>query len=54
MMRQMLIAGNVVFLLWILYNGINEGFRGTPIEVVSYVSLMLLLLANALLLMRRS
>jgi len=47
------ITGNILFVLWILRNGINEGFRGTPLEVVSYISLMILLLLNAFLLYRR-
>jgi hypothetical protein len=37
------IAGNVVFVLWILFNGINEGFKGTRVEKVSFITLMGLL-----------
>lgn len=44
------IAGNILFVLWILYNGINEGFQGTFIEKISYLSLMGLLAVNAFLL----
>lgn len=44
------IAGNVIFFFWILYNGINEGFQGTRIEIVSYIGLMILLLVNVFLL----
>ena len=44
------IAGNVLFVLWILANGINESFTGTPIEVVSYIGLILLLMLNTVLL----
>jgi len=40
--------------LWILYNGINEGFRATPIETASYLALMLLLLINAVVLFRKN
>jgi hypothetical protein len=47
------IAGNILFVLWILRNGINEGFRGTPLEVASYISLMILLLLNSFLLYKR-
>jgi len=46
------IAGNVLFVLWILFNGINEGFKGTSVEKVSYISLMGLLAVNAFLLIR--
>jgi hypothetical protein len=49
-LRYVAIAGNMLFVLWILYNGINEGFRGTPVEIVSYVGLVVLLLLNAILL----
>jgi len=46
------IAGNIFFTLWILYNGINEGFQGTTIEKLSYVTIMGLLVVNAFLLIR--
>jgi len=46
------ISANVIFVLWILYNGINENFTGTMIERLSYISLMLLLLLNTVLLIR--
>lgn len=46
------IAGNIIFVLWILYNGINESFQGTMIEKISYVTLMELLSVNAFLLIR--
>jgi hypothetical protein len=44
------IADNVLFVLWILFNGINEGFKGTRVEKVSYITLMGLLSVNAFLL----
>ena len=46
------IAGDVVYVLWILGNGIDEGFRARPVEAVSLIGLMLLLLLNAVLLLR--
>lgn len=48
------IAGNILFVLWILYNGINENFQGTTIEKISYITLMGLLAVNALLLIRKN
>ena len=48
------IAGNILFVLWILYNGINESFQGTTIEKISYITLMGLLSVNALLLIRKN
>jgi len=47
------ITGNILFVLWILYNGISEGFHGTTIEKVSYLTLMGLLAVNAFLLIRK-
>jgi hypothetical protein len=49
-LRFVAISGNVLFLLWIVYNGINEGFKGTRVEVLSYIALMVLLLLNTILL----
>jgi DMSO/TMAO reductase YedYZ heme-binding membrane subunit len=46
------IVGNVTFALWMLYNGISEGFRGTRPEVVSYAGLTALLVLNTSLLAR--
>jgi hypothetical protein len=46
------ISGNIIFVLWVLLNGINEGFSGTPPEIVSYIGLMLLLTLNTFLLFK--
>lgn len=46
------ITGNILFAFWILFNGINEGFKGTIIEKFSYITLMGLLAVNAILLIR--
>ncbi len=43
------IAGNILFLLWILYYGIPEGFSGTLIEKISFNTIMGLLATNAFL-----
>jgi hypothetical protein len=48
--RYAAMVGNMLFLVWILYNGIDEGFKGTRVEVLSYVALMVLLLFNTILL----
>jgi hypothetical protein len=53
LLRRLAIAGNLLFVLWILYNGMNEGFKGTPPEIVSYIALVLLLGLNTLLLLRK-
>jgi hypothetical protein len=48
------IVGNILFVLWILFNGISEGFVGTTLEKISYLSLMLLLVTNSILLLVNS
>ncbi|ASU35806.1 hypothetical protein MuYL_3921 [Mucilaginibacter xinganensis] len=45
-MRFAAISGNILFILWVTYNGINEGFRGTLPEKISYLGLMGLLALN--------
>lgn len=45
------VIGNIIFMLWITYNGINEGFEGTLPEKVSYVGLMGLLVINTILIL---
>jgi hypothetical protein len=39
--RYVAMIGNVVYVLWILRNGINEGFRGTTVQIVSYIGIPL-------------
>jgi len=51
--RYLAIFGNFMFILWITYNGINEGFSGTIIQKVSYISLLSLLILNIFLLYRK-
>ncbi|HKI77961.1 MAG TPA: hypothetical protein VKA26_05440 [Ignavibacteriaceae bacterium] len=47
--KSIAIAGNILFVLWILFNGINEGFKGTVYAVISYLGLILLLSLNTIL-----
>ncbi|MEJ2195003.1 MAG: hypothetical protein P8X73_09130 [Ignavibacteriaceae bacterium] len=44
------ISGNIIFVFWILMNGINEGFEGTLPEIFSFIGLIVLLLLKAFLL----
>jgi len=53
LLRYAAILGNILYILWILYNGLNEGFSGTMVEMVSYIGLILLLGVNVLLLSLR-
>jgi len=50
LLRIIAIAGNVVFILWITYNGIDEGFKGTLPQIASYIGLTTLLILNIVLL----
>jgi hypothetical protein len=54
LMRFAAISGNVLFILWVTYNGINEGFRGTLPEKISYIGLMSLLALNSYLIVTGS
>jgi hypothetical protein len=44
------IGGDIIFILWVVRNGIDSGFRGTPPEVASFIGLVALLTLNAVLL----
>ena len=47
----MAIAGNIIFILWMTYNGIDERFQGNPTgpEIASYIGLTILLILNSFL-----
>ena len=45
------ILGNILFILWVSYNAIDDGFRGTLPEKVSSVTLMGLLTTNIFLIL---
>lgn len=49
-LKYLALAGNSLFILWLLYNGIDEGFRATPYQLMSYIVLVFLLLLNSALL----
>lgn len=50
--RFVAVAGNVIFILWMLFNAMDEP-RGTSVEVVSVSFLILLLILNIVLLTRK-
>ena len=52
-LRYVGIIGNVVYFLWIVRYGINEGFHGSLVEVVSVIGLLVLLFFNVALLSTR-
>lgn len=52
-MRFAALSGNTLFVLWILYNSIDEGWKSIRlIEVLSLIGLVILLALNSLLLWR--
>lgn len=53
-LKYLAIFGNTVFVLWILYNGIDEGFKGTPIQIVVYLALISLLILNTVIIYRET
>jgi hypothetical protein len=48
-LKYLAVAGNILFVLWLLYNGIDEGFRASAYQLMSYVGLTLLALNSVLL-----
>jgi hypothetical protein len=48
------LAGNILFILWITYNGIAEHFSGTIYEKISYIGLMAVLVINIILILRNA
>ncbi|MDB5017068.1 MAG: hypothetical protein JWQ84_1900 [Mucilaginibacter sp.] len=50
LLRYAAICGNVLFILWISFNAMDEGFQGTVPEKISAVVLIALLATNAWLL----
>jgi hypothetical protein len=48
------IIGNILFMLWISYNGLKEHFKGTVYEKLSYFGLMILLIINSFLILRKN
>jgi len=51
--KYVAVVGNALFILWVTYNGIDEGFSGTLVQKASYVSLMLLLTLDTVLILRK-
>ena len=50
-LKYLALAGNAAFILWVTYNGIDEGFSGTLYQKLSYVGLLALLVLNIFLLL---
>jgi hypothetical protein len=48
--RYVAIFLNILYILWLLYNGIDEGFKGNIITIMAPLGLILLLILNIVLL----
>lgn len=46
-LRYLALTGNTLFILWITYRDIGQGFHGTPMQAVSYIFIVFLLLLNS-------
>jgi hypothetical protein len=47
LMRSAAIACNILFVLWMTFNALKEGFSGTIYEKISYAGLICLLALNS-------
>lgn len=52
--RYATISGNILIILWVLFNAMDEGFKGTLPEKISFVVVISLLAANTWLLLNKS
>lgn len=52
--KPIALIGNVIFIFWILYNGLDEGFASiNSVQAVSLIGLIFLLILNCVLLCRQ-
>jgi hypothetical protein len=54
LLRYAAIGGNTLFILWVSFNAMDEGFKSTTIEKLSYFALVGLLITNIVLLTGKS
>jgi len=47
LLKFLAVAGNILFILWLLYNGADEGFRASTYQLLSYIGLTILLLLDS-------
>lgn len=52
-LKNLAVLGDILFLLWIWYNGLDEGFRATPVQWAAYLGLTALLILNCVLIFRQ-
>jgi len=50
-LRYITLLGNIIFILWILYNGLDEGFQDIgSVQAIALIGLIFLLILNIVLL----
>jgi hypothetical protein len=47
--KYLALAGNALYILWILYNAVDSGFQDKPVQIVALTGLLILLILNILL-----
>jgi hypothetical protein len=52
--RYATISGNILIIFWVLFNAMDEGFKGTLPEKISFVVVISLLATNTWLLLNKS
>jgi hypothetical protein len=53
-LKVLVVAGNVLFVLWMRFNGMDEGWKATPYQIMSYAGLTVLLALNTYLILRKT
>ena len=53
LLRFAAISGNVLFVLWVTFNGWQQGFSGSIYQKLSWVGLITLLSINSFLILRK-
>ena len=53
LLRFAAISGNILFVLWVTFNGLKESFSGTIYQKLSYAGLVVLLSINSFFILRR-
>ncbi len=53
MLRYAAITGNIMFILWVSFNAMDSGFKGTIYEKISGIGIILLLSLNIFLITKK-
>lgn len=52
-LSRLVVAGNILFILWILFNGMDSGWKATALQWLVYISLISLLSLSSILLLQQ-